>query len=172
MVQKKKLEMVESLVATARGASASVFVDYRGLTVAEANQLRVSCTEGQVRYRVVKNRLVKRALAEIGLMPPAEALRGPTAIAFAEEEPTAPARVLLAFAKDCEHIKVKGGFLGDQWLEAAAVEQLSKIPSREALLGRLVGDLRSPLVRLSWVLKASVGQLAQALRAVAEQKAG
>jgi large subunit ribosomal protein L10 len=121
---------------------------------------------------VIKNRLAKRAFEVVGVVPPGEVLRGPTALALATDEPTAPARVLADFAKDSEHIAVKGGFLGDRWLEAAHVQQLATIPSREVLLARLAGSMRSPLNRLAWVLKAPIAQLGFALRALADQKTG
>lgn len=172
MVQKKKIEAVEQIAANIREAKSAVFVDYHGLTVAEANDLRARCREANVRYRVVKNRLAKRAYDAAGVAPPERVLRGPTAIAFGLDDPTTPARILAEFAKDNEHITIKGGFLGDEWLDVAAVEQLAKIPPRDQLLARLLGSLRAPLTKLVWVLRAPLSQLTVALKAVAEQKTG
>jgi large subunit ribosomal protein L10 len=142
------------------------------MTVAEATQLRRQCQSAGVNYRVVKNRLARRALDDLGMLPPDEVLQGPTAVAIASDEVTAPARVLAEFAKDSEHLVLKGGFLGERWLEAAGVEQLAKIPPREQLLTRLAGDLRSPLNRLAWALKAPLAKMGMALKALAQQKAG
>ena len=170
MVQEKKVQAVAEILEQIRGSKASVFVAYRGLTVAEANRLRARCREANVRYHVVKNRLAKRAFGEMGAIPPEDVLVGPTAVAFGVEEPTAPARVLTDFLKHTDHIAIKGGFLGTKWLDPTRVEQLSRIPGREVLLGRLLGSLKSPLQRLVWDLRSPVGQLAVALAAVAEQK--
>jgi len=171
MVQQKKIEIVTEFTDQLRRSKATVFVDYRGMTVGEATRLRRRCREAGVRFRIIKNRLAKRALNAVGVSPPEEVLRGPTAIALGEEELTAPARVLSEFAKDCKHVSIKGGLLGNRWLDAKNVEQLSRIPSREVLLARLAGSLRSPIARLAWVVRAPIGQLARALRAVAEKKA-
>lgn len=172
MVQQMKVESVGRIAGNLTEAQSTVFVDFRGLTVEEATKLRAECRQAGVRFLVVKNRLAKRAFEQTGTTPPQAALRGPTALAMGAEEPTAPARVLMDFIKSCEHLVIKGGFLGDQWLDEAGIGQLAKIPSREALLGRLVGDLKSPLTKLTWVLKASVSQLGIALKAVAAKKAG
>jgi len=171
MVQQKKVESALKIAERARAAQSAVFVDYRGLSVQEANRLRTLCREAGVVFQVVKNRLAKRALEEVGTSPPEEILRGPTAIAFGMEDPTSPARVLSDFAKQSEHLKIKGGFLGEKWLDQAGVQTLAKIPPREVLLARLMGGLRSPLVKLGWVLRAPLAQLSVGLKAVAEQKA-
>ncbi|KPL12932.1 hypothetical protein AMJ85_00825 [candidate division BRC1 bacterium SM23_51] len=171
MVQEEKIEIASRLAEQIRQAKVMVFADYRGMTVKEATELRARCRQSNVRFQVVKNRLAKRGFGEAGVAPPEEILRGPTAIAFGWEEPTTPARVLAEFAKDCEHLAIKGGFLGERWLDTASVEQLAKIPPREILLSRLVGSLHSPLRRLAWVLRAPTVQLATTLKAVAAQRA-
>jgi large subunit ribosomal protein L10 len=171
MVQQKKVESVAKISDQVKRSKATVFVDYRGMTVGEATQLRRRCREANVRYLVIKNRLAKRALSEAGVPPPEDVMRGPTAIAFAEQEPTAPARVLSEFAKACQHLAIKGGFLGTRWLNPKSVGELSKIPPREVLIARLAGSLKSPIARLAMVLQAPVAQLARALKAVAEKKA-
>lgn len=172
MVQEKKIEIASQIAKQIRQAKAMVFVDYRGMTVREATELRVRCQQANVRFRVVKNRIAKRGFGEAGVAPPEETLQGPTAIAFGWEEPTVPARVLAEFTKQCKHLAIKGGFLGERWLDTAGVEQLAKIPPRDVLLSRLAGSLHSPLRRLAWALRAPTMQLAWSLRAVAEQKTG
>lgn len=171
MVQQKKVEAVEKLAGQIKASAASVFVDFRGLTVEEANNLRAACRKADVQYCVVKNRLAKRAFSDAGTLPPDEVLTGPTAIAFTDVEATAPARALSGFIKDCEHLQIKGGFLGSDWLDIDGVKQLSSIPSREELLGRMLGSLNSPLTKLAGVLSQLGGQrLATVLKAVADQK--
>lgn len=171
MVQARKIENVGKIAERVRSAKATVLVDFRGMTVKEATQLRRRCREVDVDFHVVKNRLARLALGQIGLRPPDEVLRGPTALAVAMGEPTACARVLTEFRKDCQHAVVKGGFLGAAWLDAKAVEQLARVASREVLLQRLARSLCMPLVRLAYALRAPAGQLAMILKAAAEKKA-
>lgn len=167
MVQQKKIEITTAIAERVRQSPCLVFVDYRGMTVKEATKLRRRCREAGVHYQVIKNRLIKRALAESALAPPEAVLQGPTAVALALKEPTAPARVLAEFKKESEHLAVKGGYLGKTWLDPQAVEALAKIPSREVMLARLSGSLKSPIVRVAWALRAPVAKLAMALKAVA-----
>ncbi len=169
MVQQKKIEITAAAAERIRQCPCLVFVDYRGMTVGEATKLRRRCRENGVHFQVIKNRLIKRALAESALAPPEKVLEGPTAVALALKEPTAPARVLLEFKKDSEHVAIKGGFLGKTWLEPPAVEALAKIPSREVMLARLTGSLKGPIVRVAWALRAPVAKLAMALKAVASR---
>ena len=171
MVQQKKVEMVETILDRVQKSKAAVFVDFRGLTVAEANALRAAFREADVDYHVVKNRLARRAYDQTEAQPPDEVLQGPTGIAFALTEATAPAKVLSDFKKSSAHVQVKGAFIGVNWIDAEGVEKLAKIPSREILLSRLAGSLQSPLANLASLLKQLGGQrLATALKAVADQK--
>jgi len=170
MVQQKKIEIATQIAEQLRQAKATVFVDYRGMTVGEATKLRRRCRQSNIRYQVVKNRLAKRALSAAGILPPEAVLQGPTALALALAEPTAPARVLTEFRKECGHLAIKGGFLGKQWLDGKSVEALARIPSREILLSRLLGSLCAPLVRSVWALRAPVAKLAMALKGVAAKK--
>ena len=170
MVQQKKIEIATKVAGQLRQAKSTVFVDYRGMTVREATKLRRKCREAGIAFQVVKNRLAKRALSEIGILPPEEVLRGPTALALGLGEPTVPARVLTEFKRDCGHLAIKGGFVGTRWLDSKSVEQLARIPSREVLLARFLGSLRAPLIRSVWALRAPVAKLAMALKAVEAKK--
>jgi large subunit ribosomal protein L10 len=170
MVQAKKVEVVTAVVDSIRRSKSSIFVDYRGLTVAEATRLRARCREANVLYHVIKNRLTRRAYEQVGMHPPQAMLEGPTAIAFGVADPTAPARVFMDFLKTTEHVHIKGGFVGAQWLDAKGVAALSRIPPREVLLARLTGSLKGPIVRFVWGMRSPAAKLAMALKAVAEKQ--
>lgn len=127
-----------------------VVADYRGITVAEDVQLRAAMRKADVEYRVSKNTLIRIAShqAELGLLD-AE-LNGPTAIAFSKD-PVAAAKVLGDFMKDHKNIKFKAGILTGKYMDAAGVEALAKLPSREILLAQVAGCFAAPMAALARV---------------------
>ena len=147
-----------------------VVADYRGLTVGEINELRTRMRNASVEYRVAKNRLVRRAVAECGFDPLDEVLQGPSAFAIGYEDPVSPAKVLAEFGKSNGKLRIKGGWLGKQALTIEAIQNLASLPSREQLLARLMGSLKSPAGRLAIGLHQSVAKLAYAVRAVADAR--
>jgi large subunit ribosomal protein L10 len=115
MLREKKLEFVEEMKADLDRCQAIVFVDFTGLTVAEADRFRSKMREAEVTYRVVKNTLMKRVIAGTSYEEASQWLKGtPTGVAYSFEDPVAPARVTYEFLKGCDHIKVKGGMLDNR----------------------------------------------------------
>lgn len=147
-----KQPIVDEIAELINGAQSIVLVDYRGLTVDEDTRLRRSFREAGIEYKVYKNTLIKRAIAGTAFEPVAEILEGPTAIAVSKEDATAPARVIYQNIKEMPKLEVKGGMVEDQYYDAAGMEQVSKIPSREILLGKLLGSIQSPIANLARVL--------------------
>jgi large subunit ribosomal protein L10 len=147
-----KQPIVDEIAELINGAQSIVLVDYRGLTVDEDTRLRRSFREAGIEYKVYKNTLIKRAIAGTAFEPVAEILEGPTAIAVSKEDATAPARVIYQNMKEMPKLEVKGGMVEDQYYDAAGMEQVSKIPSREILLGKLLGSIQSPIANLARVL--------------------
>ena len=147
-----KQPIVDEIAELINGAQSIVLVDYRGLTVDEDTRLRRSFREAGIEYKVYKNTLIKRAIAGTAFEPVAEILEGPTAIAVSKEDATAPARVIYQNMKEMPKLEVKGGMVEDQYYDAAGMEQISKIPSREILLGKLLGSIQSPIANLARVL--------------------
>lgn len=158
---KEKLSRTKSLVVT----------DYRGMTVAEMTDLRNRLRKEGVEYKIVKNRLAKIALKEQGISGLDEYLKGTTAIAFGIKDPIGPAKALAGYAKDNAKLKIIAGFMDNQILDTKSIMELSKLPSREVLLGRLVGSLASPVQKLAFGLHQTVAKVVYALDAVARQKA-
>lgn len=170
MPAQTKLEAVARLRAKFERAQSFVLADPRGLTVEEMTDLREQCRAAGVELRVVKNRLAKIALSQVGRPTLDTLLEGPTMIAIAVDDPAAGAKVLTEYAKKNEKVKIKGGLLGAEVLSAAGVGQLAALPTREELLTRLAGGLAAPMAQLAGALDQILSGVARALRAVADRK--
>ena len=143
-------EIKEKLVA----AKSVVLIDYRGLTVAEVTELRNQCRKAGVEYAVLKNTMVNLAAKEAGIEGLESYLKGPTAVAFGMEDAVAPAKVLTEFIKKTKKTEVKCGLLDGQILDAAGVEALAAIPSREVLIAKIMGSMMSAVSKFVYVVEA------------------
>ena len=134
------------------GAASAVAVDYRGLTVAQDTELRKQLREAGVTYKVYKNTLIRRAAEGTDFAALDPHLEGPTAIAVSKDDATAPARILAEFAKKADKLEIKAGVVEGTYYDAKGMQAISSIPSREVLLGRLFGSMKSPISNLARVL--------------------
>lgn len=171
MPKQEKIDVVTDVKERALRAKSIVVTDYRGITVKDMTELRTKLRNEDVEYKIVKNRLLKIALREAGLPTMDEYLKGTTAIAFGMKDPISPAKVLVAYAKDNDKLKVIGGQMDNELLDAAALVTLSQMPSREVLLSRFVGSLASPVQKLAFGLNQVVCKVVYALDAVARKRA-
>jgi len=153
-----------------RGASSMVLADYRGLDVAKVTELRRRLRSAGVEYRVLKNTLLKRAAATVGIEGLDPLLAGPTAVAFSTGDPTVGPRELAAYGRENPELQVKGGVLGRQVITAARVKDLAELPSREVLLARTAGALASPMTAFATLLAAPMRQFAGALEALRSKR--
>lgn len=155
-------------------AGSVVLVDYRGINVEQVTELRRQFRKAGVEYVVLKNTLVKRALAELGMSGLDDLLEGPSAFAFGFEDPVAPAKVLSEFITKTksEHIKIKGGLVDGKPIDVAGVKALASLPSKEVLIARIMGSLNAPVTNFVGVLSATLRSLVYAIDAVRKQKAG
>ena len=169
ITKEKKQGLTKGYVEKFSRSRAAILTDYRGLPVTEINQLRNKLREAGSGYHVVKNRLVKLALREVGLPVPEELLKGPTAIGFCYEDVIAPAKILTEYAKEFKTLTIKGGILGTRVIDEQAVSSLADLPSREVLLAQLLGGLQSPLGGLISVLSGTLRGLVAVLKARADQ---
>ncbi len=173
----EKVAIVDEVRERFRSAEAAVLTEYRGLDVPAMSALRREIGEAGASYKIYKNRLVKRAAAELELEID-DLLVGPTAIAFVDgggEGPADPvplAKALKKFASENENLVVKGGLLGDVRLTADEINALADVAPREELLARLAGGLAAPMVRLAGLLQALPQNFAYALQALIEQSGG
>ena len=148
-----KQPVVDEIAEMLNGAQTAVLVDYRGLTVEEDTRLRKQLREAGVSYKVYKNTLIRRAAAGTAFEALGPILEGPTAMAVSKEDATAPARVLAEFAKTAPKLEIKGGVVEARYYDADAMKTIAAIPSREILLGRLLGSMQSPIANFARVIK-------------------
>jgi large subunit ribosomal protein L10 len=171
--REQKAQLIDGLQEIFSKSSVGVFTDYRGLTAAEMTELRRQFREAGVEYRVVKNTLARFAAERAGKDELVAFFEGPVAIAFGYGDITEPARALAAYIEDANvEMTIKGGFLPDRMLSAAEVETLSKLPSKEILLARVVGGIKSPLAALVGRLSAPMTGLVGVLQSRIKQLEG
>lgn len=170
MDRAQKAETVESLKGVFAGAGVMVVGHYSGLTVAELTVLRSRLRSEGAALKVVKNRLVKLAIADTPKASAADLFTGPTAIAYSADPITA-AKVAVAYAKEKEKFVVLGGLFGDQLLDKAGIMALATLPSLDELRGKIIGLVQAPATKIAGVLAAPGGQLARVLNAYATKDA-
>ena len=162
-----KKPVVEEISANIKDAQSVVLVDYRGLTVEQDTQLRKNLREAGVGYKVYKNTMMNFAFKGTDFEGLAPYLEGPSAMAYSDTDATAPARVLAEFAKKADKLQIKAGVVEGTVYDAAGMAKIADIPSREVLLGRLLGSMQSPIANLARVLN----QIAEKDSAPAEAEA-
>ncbi len=147
-----KQPIVQAIADDVKDAASVVLVDYRGLTVAQDTELRKQLREAGIIYKVCKNTMMKRAFEGTDFAALDEHLEGPSALAISKDDATAPARILCKFAKDAKALELKAGVVEGTLYDVNGLTELSKIPSREELLSKLLGSLQSPITNLARVL--------------------
>jgi large subunit ribosomal protein L10 len=171
--REEKSRLIDSLQEIFAKCSVGVLTDYRGLTAAEMTELRRQFREVGVEYRVVKNTLARFAAERAGKDELVGFFEGPVAIAFGYGDITEPPKALAAYIEESKvEMTVKGGFLPDRMLSREEVETLSKLPSREIMLARVVGGIKSPLTALVGRLSAPMTGLVGVLQARIKQLEG
>ncbi|EKE18789.1 MAG: 50S ribosomal protein L10 [uncultured bacterium] len=172
LTKNQKIELVKKLTDKIKVAKSAVFVDYKGLKVKDSTDLKKSLRAEGVEYIVVRKTLLDIALKNAGIEGVSiKGMEGQVAISISNNDEVAAAKIIDVFAKTNENIKFLGGVLGNQVLSAAEVKALAKIPSKEQLLGQLVGTLNAPISGFVNVLAGNLRGLVQVLNAVKEQKA-
>lgn len=173
MLRPEKEELVKKLKERMESSTSVLLSDYAGLTVEQMNKLRRTLRENQVRYQIAKNTLLKLAADSIGggFDNLADYWKGPTAVAFSSGEPTVPARLLFEFAKENEKPVFKVGLVDGVVYDSAQLETLAKLPSKDVLLGRIVGAVTSPLTSLVGTLDGVMREFVGTVDAIAKAKA-
>ena len=165
----EKIESVERLKETISESRSIVLADFSGIDVAAVTELRNKLREASVTYEVVKNRLAKRASEDAGIDGLSDYLTGPTAMAFAVEDPLAPAQVLQKFIDDGGKIAIKSGLLDGEVMTPDQVKALALLPSREELLATTVGTIQGPLAGLVRVLNGLLSNMVGVVAAIEEK---
>jgi len=149
-----KKQSVAEITENFKGAESAVVVDYRGLDVAEITALRKELRDNNVTYKVYKNTMVKRAVADAELEDLNDILVGPTAIAFGHDDVVAPARILYDFAKDHEALEIKGGVIQGEVAPVEQLKELSTLPDHDGLISMLLSVLQAPIRNLAYATQA------------------
>ena len=153
-VLEEKKALVADLTEKIKGSASGVVVNYQGITVADDTALRVALRKANVEYKVYKNSITKRACENAGYGELANVFEGMTAIAVATDDAVAPAKILKEYADKIETFNLVAGFVDGKVIDAKQVEALASTPSKEVLLGRLLGSLQAPIYSLARVLTA------------------
>lgn len=174
MEKAKKEMLIGELTKDFGAAKAAFFADYKGLTVEKVTELRKQLRPLNVKVKVVKNNLARIAVKEAKLgdapIQLLDSVAGPTMIAFAFGDPAATAKVVAKFAQENEVFSLKESLLSTQKLAVGDIEALSKLPSRQVLLGKMLGTFNAPATNFVGVLAAVPRSLVQVLSAIQQKK--
>ncbi|MCC7353940.1 MAG: 50S ribosomal protein L10 [Anaerolineae bacterium] len=169
LTRTQKQELITGYLENLRGSKAAILTDYRGLTVSDITRLRRQLREVGCTLQVTKNTLLALALREAGMPVPEDLLKGPVAVGFCAQEPTAATKILSDFAKETKILTIRGGLVGNQVLDSENVVALATLPPREVLLAQVLGSLQGPAGTLVGLLQAPLRQLAYVLQSRGEQ---
>ena len=182
MPNQKNIEQVKLIREQLENNEVLILTEFQGLNVSEIGELREKLRQADIRYKVFKNRLIAVAAGDIGIEGLGPYLYGMTAVAMADD-PAAIAKVLLEFSEEHENLKIKGGILNNQVIDAEMSASLVNMPSKNQLLAQVVSGLNAPIYGLVYVLKAgnpisglvnvlggTIRQFANVIQAIADLK--
>jgi large subunit ribosomal protein L10 len=169
MPSQKNVLQLDEVKAKVDKSTAMFFVDYAGLTHQQLEEARRELSENESEIAVIKNTLMAIALKEKNV-DAKEQLQGPAATLFAYGDGIKTAKVLAAFVKKYGLPKIKFGYFEDEIIDASMIEKLSKLPSKEILIAKLLGTLNAPISNFVYVLNGNITKLAQLLKAIEEKK--
>ncbi len=151
-----KKEVVEEIKSKLQNAQSAVVVDYRGLSVEEVNTLRKLMREANVEYKIYKNTLMNLAIKGSDFEKLTQVLEGPSAFAFGYDDAVAPARVLNGFMKKTKKMEFKAGVVEGKFFDVEGIKAIAGLPSREELIGKFLGSIKSPVSSFAYLLKAII----------------
>lgn len=167
--QDKEAQLKE-LLTDLTDAKGIVFAQYRGLTVKEIDKIRKTLRKDNIKYKVVKVTLLKKAFDQLGIKYEGLKYSGPIALAMSQDDETTPARLIKSLGKEHQNLIVDGGILGKEIIAKSMALQLADLPSKQQLLGQLVSVISGPTRGLVTVLSGNMRKLVYALNAIAEAK--
>jgi large subunit ribosomal protein L10 len=170
MNREQKAAAVAEIAESLKEAEAVFAVDYRGISVPQAAELRTRLREADATFRIVKNSLTERAADEVGADTLKALLEGPTALTFVHGDAALAAKALQTFRRETEKLEFKGGLLGSEAVDTEQILALARLPARDVLYGQLVGVVASPITGLVRGLNALIAGLAIQLSQIAEKK--
>jgi large subunit ribosomal protein L10 len=169
MNREEKQATIEEIAAQIEAAEAIFAVDYRGISVPQAAELRDRLRDADASFRVVKNRLTKRAADQAGEERLSEFLEGPTALTFVRGDTAMAAKAISTFNREHEVLTFKGGFMDGLTLDEDKFKSIARLPSREVLNGQFAGVVASPLTGLVRGLGSMISGLATQLQQIQDK---
>ncbi len=169
MNREQKSATIEQIAAQIEGSEAIFAIDYRGISVPQAAELRTKLSEADASFRVVKNRLTKLAAERAGEQRLAELLQGPTALTFVRGDTAMAAKAIATFSREHDVLAFKGGYMDDLSLDEERFKSIARLPARDVLNGQLAGLVASPLTGVVRGLGSMISGLAMQLGQIAEQ---
>lgn len=166
----KNQQEVKNLTEKFKSMKGMILTEYHGLTVEEISELRSKLRSHNSEYAVVKNTLSEIALKEAGIEA-GDNFTGPIALVIQNGDIVSPAKVIMDFAKTHAKLKVKAGFMEGKFIDAATVEQLSELPSKEVLIAKMLGSMNAPISGFVNVLAANIRGLVTVLDAISKKQA-
>ena len=155
VILEQKQKAVAELAEQIKNSVSGVLVNYQGITVEDDTAMRKALREAGVRYSVVKNTLTGRACDMVGYGDMKQYLNGMTAIAISTpEDPIAPAKILKEYANKIESFQILAGYCDGEVLDAAGVNNLADIPSKEVLIAKFLGSIKSPIYNFAYAIQA------------------
>jgi|TARA_B100000959_G_scaffold260025_1_gene296136 large subunit ribosomal protein L10 len=165
-----KKQIVSEVNQAANSALSAVLADYHGVDVADLTALRKIARENKVYLRVVRNTLLRKAVAETEFECIQEVLVGPTILAFSQEDPGAAARVLKDFAKENDEFEIKALSIGGKLMEANQIDVLAKLPTLDQARSMLMSVMLAPITKLTRTVNEVPSKVTRAVAAVRDQK--
>lgn len=165
----RKVELVTQYVEQLKQSKGIILADYRGMTVSDISGLRNSLRSVGCRFWVVKNRLLKLALKEMGLLLPEDWLVGPTVVGFCHDDVPKAARVLAEAIKGLEVLRIKGGLVGSVAISAEQVQAIANLPPLEVLFSQALGTINAPASRMVGVVAGGIRQVLNVLQAYVDK---
>jgi large subunit ribosomal protein L10 len=169
MNREQKSATIEQIAAQIEGSEAIFAIDYRGISVPQAAELRTKLSEADASFRVVKNRLTKLAAERAGEERLAELLQGPTALTFVRGDTAMAAKAIATFSREHDVLAFKGGYMDGLSLDEERFKSIARLPARDVLNGQLAGLVASPLTGVVRGLGSMISGLAMQLGQIAEQ---
>jgi len=170
MQKELKIKSVKDIKEKFDKSKVVILTDYKGLTMSQMSKLRRKLRPIDAEYKVFKNTLISRAIKDKAYDGIDPLLTGSTAILFGYEDQVAPTKVLSEFIKENEKPGIKGGLLDGKVIDTKTITMLAKLPSREVLLGRVVGTMKAPITNFVLDCKGILNKFVYALSAIRDKK--
>lgn len=172
MEKQKKKEVIKDIKVKLEKSSVVILTEYKGMTMSQLSVLRKKMRPIDAEYKVLKNTLISLALKDKPYDGIDKLLTGPTAVLFGYKDQVMPTKVLTEFMKTNEKLTIKGGILDGKLIDTKIITALSKLPSREVLIAKVLGGMKAPITNLVFDLKGILSKFVYALSAIKDKKQG